>query len=211
LLAIVANVRGGEQAVKQASVAYLGFPFSISETFQQNNANSTIAGSWERILSLQELCTKSNKQLVVYISMGFGNPYGDAYDEAVVAHWVTKLKQAGITIISLADTVGLATPELVHRVTKATISDFADMTIGVHLHSTSEGFTEKLDAAILGGCKRFDGAIKGIGGCPMAKSDLVGNMDTERMVDYLHANGYHTNIDFKELKEASEMASTIFQ
>jgi hydroxymethylglutaryl-CoA lyase len=143
--------------------------------------------------------------------MGFGNPYGDAYNETVVAHWVAKLKQAGINIISLADTVGLATPELVHRVTKATISDFTDMTIGVHLHSTSAGFTEKLDAALLAGCRRFDGAIKGIGGCPMAKSDLVGNMDTERMVDYLHANGYHTNIELKELKEASEMASTIFQ
>jgi hydroxymethylglutaryl-CoA lyase len=211
LLAIVANLRGGEQAVIFEKVSYVGFPFSISETFQQKNTNSSISGSWERLLDLQNLCTKNDKQLVVYISMGFGNPYGDPYNEDVVTKWIEQMKNHGISIISLADTVGLATPDKVHRITKTTIDAFPSLTLGVHLHSTSQGFTEKIDAALLGGCRRFDGALRGIGGCPMANNDLVGNMDTERLVDYLHANGYTTNINVNLLRAASETAGLVFQ
>lgn len=211
LLAIVANLRGGEQAVAFGNITYLGFPFSISETFQQRNTNSSIEDSWGRVLALQQLCYKHNKQLVIYISMGFGNPYGDSYNEEVVAKWIKRMKNEGIEIISLADTVGLATPDMIHRITKSTIEAFPSLTIGVHLHSTSQGFNEKIDAALLAGCLRFDGALKGIGGCPMANNDLVGNMDTERLVDYLHAHGYTTNINVNLLREAAEQAGVIFQ
>jgi hydroxymethylglutaryl-CoA lyase len=210
LLAIVANKRGGEQAVQNKGIHYLGYPFSISETFQQKNANSTIEESWQRVMDLQNLCIRFGKELLVYISMGFGNPYGDPYNESIVEYWVAKLKQEGIKHISLADTVGLAEADNVNRIVKATIGAFPDLQIGVHLHSTTAGFAEKMDAALLAGCQRFDGALKGIGGCPMANTDLVGNLDTERMVDYLHIQGYSTLIQKNTLQEASFAASALF-
>jgi hydroxymethylglutaryl-CoA lyase len=142
--------------------------------------------------------------------MGFGNPYGDAYDETVIAGWLGKMQQAGITIISLADTVGLATPAMVHRITKATVHGFPSLETGVHLHSTSAGFMEKMDAALQAGCRRFDGALKGIGGCPMANNALVGNMDTERMIDYLESKGYPLSLNKNALAEAGSMAAQIF-
>lgn len=210
LLAIVANKRGGEQAVQNKAVHFLGYPFSISETFQQKNANSTLEESWSRVMDLQDLCAAFGKELLVYISMGFGNPYGDPYNESVVEFWVAKLQQEGIKHISLADTVGLADAGKVHRIVKATIGAFPDLQIGVHLHSTAASFKEKMDAALLAGCQRFDGALKGIGGCPMANTNLVGNLDTERMVDYVSTLGYSTHIQKNKLQEASFAASALF-
>jgi hydroxymethylglutaryl-CoA lyase len=211
LLAIVANLKGAQAAVAFPQVAYLGFPFSISETFQQLNTNSSVSESWNRLKEMNALCNLHGKQLVVYISMGFGNPYGDLYDEEVIAEWLTKMEREGIRIVSLADTVGLASPEMVNRITQATISAFPGLEIGVHLHSLAEGFSEKLDAALLAGCHRFDGAINGIGGCPMAQNTLVGNMDTLRMIDFFEKKGLTTGINRQELDKAVQMARQIFE
>jgi hydroxymethylglutaryl-CoA lyase len=210
LLAIVANVKGAATAVTFDSISYLGYPFSISETFQQLNANSSIAESWERLMHIQELCLQHNKKLVVYISMGFGNPYGDAYDATIIGYWIEKMQQSGIEIISLADTVGLASASLVHKVAKVTVDAFAQLEIGVHLHSTSSGFLEKLEAALQAGCTRIDGSLKGIGGCPMAQNDLVGNMDTERIAAYLSSKGYDTGLNKQALTEAVLLAGNVF-
>ncbi len=210
LLAIVANLKGAQAAVAFPQLTYLGFPFSISETFQQLNSNSAIAESWTRVQDIQQLCIQHGKKLVVYLSMGFGNPYGDPYSETVIAHWVTLMKNQGIGIVSLADTVGLATPESVYSITKATLEAFPDLEIGVHLHSHPEGFAGKMDAALSAGCRRFDGAINGIGGCPMAQNSLVGNMDTRRMVEYCEEKGYPTGVDLKALEKVTEMAAGIF-
>lgn len=184
LLAIVANFRGAEEAAAFDQISYLGFPFSVSETFQLRNANKTIEGSLATVEEIQELCVKKDKQLVVYISMGFGNPYGDPWSEEVVFEWVETLTRLGVRIISLADTVGLATPEQVFSVTDYLIRQLPDHTIGVHLHSTPTHWKAKVDAALQAGCRRFDGALKGIGGCPMAGDHLVGNMDTALMIPY---------------------------
>lgn len=211
LLAIVANVKGASAAVDFEQISFLGFPFSISETFQQLNTNSSIEESWSRVREINELCRLHGKELVVYISMGFGNPYGDPYDEGVIGFWVEKMQQEGIGIISLADTVGLASPTMVGRITQATLNAFPGMEIGVHLHSTAEGFMEKMEAATAAGCKRFDGALKGIGGCPMAKNELVGNMDTIRMADFFEKKGMYTGIDAAELEIAAAMAAQIFE
>jgi len=184
LLAIVANFRGAEEAAAFDQISYLGFPFSVSETFQLRNANKTIEGSLATVEEIQELCVKKDKQLVVYISMGFGNPYGDPWSDEVVFEWVETLTRLGVRIISLADTVGLATPEQVFSVTDYLIRQLPDHTIGVHLHSTPTHWKAKVDAALQAGCRRFDGALKGIGGCPMAGDHLVGNMDTALMIPY---------------------------
>lgn len=189
LLAIIANLRGAEEAVTYDEIRYLGFPFSVSETFQQRNTNSTIDESLSRVEEIQECCVKSGKELVVYISMGFGNPYGDPYDEELVVNWVNKLVQLDIGIISLADTVGLASPEQVFTMTRYLVETLPGTEIGVHLHSTPHNWQAKLDAAVKAGCKRFDGALKGIGGCPMANDELVGNMDSERMIEYFTQKG----------------------
>ena len=211
LLAIVANLKGAQTAVGFRQITYLGFPFSISETFQKLNTNSTVAESWDRVKEINGLCKLNGKQLVVYISMGFGNPYGDPYDEAVIAGWIEKMQAEGITMVSLADTVGVASSEMVNRITQSTISAFPDMEIGVHLHSSAEGFSDKMAAAVLAGCKRFDGAIKGIGGCPMAQNSLVGNMDTCRMIDFLDQKALPTGLDMEELEKAVQMAAQIFE
>lgn len=210
LLAIVANVRGAEEAVVFDEISYLGFPFSLSPTFQLRNTNSTIQQSLERVDAIQDLCIKNKKQLVVYISMGFGNPYGDEYNEEVVMQWVDKMVELGIDIISMADTVGLATAEQVSSMLEALIPIYSNTEIGVHLHSTASNWKQKTEAAVKAGCKRFDGAIKGIGGCPMAGDDLVGNMDTELMIPYFKQEGLLENIDMEELKKCSLLASEIF-
>ncbi len=210
LLGIVANTRGADTAVQFPQLTYLGYPFSISETFQQLNTNSSIRESWDRVQSIQEICVRNNKQLVVYISMGFGNPYGDVYNEEVIAGWVEKLEGIGVGIVSLADTVGLATPDMVQRISKATIQSFPAIEIGVHLHTTTTGIAEKLDAAILAGCTRFDGALKGIGGCPMANNPLVGNMDTQRMIEHFEEKGMPASINMEELQTAIQIAGEIF-
>ena len=210
LLAIVANQRGAEAAVGYEGIHYLGFPFSVSETFQQMNTNSGIAESLIRVAEIQELCLKNNKELVVYISMGFGNPYGDAYDEGIVFDWADQLAAMGIGIISLADTVGLASPDQVKRMTAYLIKALPGTEIGVHLHSTALNWQEKLDAAREASCTRFDGALKGIGGCPMAGNDLVGNMDTELMIPYFKKLNLLDGINEAALKIASQMAAEIF-
>ena len=210
LLAIIANERGAQDAVVFDKISYLGFPFSVSETFQKRNTNSTIEQSLRRVEAIQDLCKKNNKELVVYISMGFGNPYNDLYDEALVFSWVKKLAGLDIKIISLADTVGLATPNQVNRITKYLVNALPEIEIGVHLHSTPANWKLKLDAVLQAGCLRFDGALKGIGGCPMAGDDLVGNMDTELMIPYFSALNMLDNIDMEALKECNALANSIF-
>ncbi len=210
LLAIVANVRGAEEAVLHDAITYLGFPFSVSPTFQLRNTNSNMEASLDRVAEIQNLCIKNQKKLVVYISMGFGNPYGDEYSEAIVMKWVDKMVQMDIEIISMADTVGLATAEQVSSMLNVLIPKYSNTEIGVHLHSTSANWKQKLDAALLSGCKRFDGALKGIGGCPMADDELVGNMDTELMIPYFNQQGMLENLDREALKECSRMAMEIF-
>ncbi|WP_462253606.1 hydroxymethylglutaryl-CoA lyase [Ferruginibacter sp.] len=210
LLAIIANERGATDAVVYDEITYLGFPFSVSETFQKRNTNSTIEESLNRVEEIQNLCVKNKKELVVYISMGFGNPYGDAYNESIVFNWVDKLVAMDVKIISLADTVGLATAEQVRSVTKYLVDSLPDIEIGVHLHSTATNWKEKVDAALDAGCKRFDGALKGIGGCPMADDELVGNMDTELMIPYFEQLHLLNNLNKDALNHCSELAAAIF-
>jgi hydroxymethylglutaryl-CoA lyase len=210
LLAIIANNRGAEEASEYDQISYLGFPFSVSETFQQRNTNSSIEESFLRVSEIQNICTKKNKQLVIYISMGFGNPYGDPYSDQIVFEWVNKISSLGIQIISLADTVGLATPEQVFSLTDYLVKKMPEQEIGVHLHSTPASWKEKLDAAVSAGCYRFDGALKGIGGCPMADDELVGNMDTELMIPYFEDQGTLKKLDKKALLESLQIASEIF-
>ena len=210
LLAIVANERGAEEAVLYDAISYLGFPFSISETFQQRNTNSSIEQSLERVEEIQNLCIKNNKQLVIYMSMGFGNPYADIYNEEILMHWVEKIIALDINIVSLADTVGLATPEQISSALNTLISKYPATEIGVHLHSTASNWKAKLSAAVNANCLRFDGALKGIGGCPMAGDDLVGNMDTELMIPYFQEQGFLKELDPNALSECSMMAAEIF-
>lgn len=210
LLAIIANERGAQDAVAYDEIRYLGFPFSVSETFQQRNTNSSIEQSLGRVEAIQNLCVKNDKQLVVYISMGFGNPYGDLYNEEIVFRWANKLAGMGIGILSLADTVGLATPEQVLHITRHLVGALPDTEIGVHLHSTPANWKEKLEAAIAAGCRRFDGALKGIGGCPMADDELVGNMDTERMIPYLEEKGMAPELDKNALRNCGRIATALF-
>ena len=210
LLAIVANVRGAEDAVLHDAIAYLGFPFSVSSTFQLRNTNSTMEESLNSVADIQELCIKNNKKLVVYISMGFGNPYGDEYNETLVSFWVEKMVQMGIEIISIADTVGLATAEQISSILNSLIPAYPDTEIGVHLHSAIINWKDKVDAALQAGCKRFDGALKGIGGCPMADDILVGNMDTNLMIPYFKQQNLLNGIDLIALEKCNRMAAEIF-
>jgi hydroxymethylglutaryl-CoA lyase len=210
LLAIIANTRGAEEAAAHASIDYLGFPFSISDTFQLRNTNSTIEESLIRVQEIQEICEENGKKLVIYISMAFGNPYGDPYSEGIVFKWVEKMIRMGIETISLADTVGVATPEQVYEITRMLVSVLPNTEIGVHLHSRRHNWKEKIDAALKANCRRFDGALKGIGGCPMANDDLVGNMNTELLVPYFEELHLLEGIDKVALSEASALANEIF-
>jgi len=210
LLAIVANSRGAYDASAFPQIDYLGFPFSISPTFQMRNTNSTIEESLIRVAEIQEICIRTGKQLVIYISMGFGNPYGDTYNEEIAFSWIRRITALDIRIVSLADTVGLANAEQVNRMTLSVIKEFPNIETGVHLHSTAANWREKIDAAYNAGCKRFDGAIKGIGGCPMANDELVGNMNTRWMVDYFQEKDLLKNIDARLLDAAEIKAETIF-
>lgn len=210
LLAIVANVRGAEEAVQYDEITYLGFPFSISPTFQMRNANSTIEDSVVRIEEIQDRCVAKNKQLVVYLSMGFGNPYGDAYNEEILLKWADEMVKRDIKIISLADTVGVATSQQITFALDALIPKYPGVTIGVHLHSTPSNWKEKLEAAVNAGCTRFDGALMGIGGCPMAQDDLVGNMNTELMISYFEEKNLINGLNKDALAESLRIASGIF-
>lgn len=210
LLAIVANERGAAQAVSYEKIHYLGFPFSVSPTFQLRNTNSTLEASLELLEEMQNLCVKNFKTLVVYISMGFGNPYGDVYSEEIVLEWVDKIVNLDINIISVADTVGIATPGQVSSLLNAIIPAYPQVTTGVHLHSTPANWQEKVKASLDAGCSRFDGAIRGIGGCPMAGDELVGNMDTELMAPYFKQLNRLAGIDLDALRECSRIAREIF-
>jgi hydroxymethylglutaryl-CoA lyase len=210
LLAIVANIRGAEEAAQYETISYLGFPFSISPTFQMRNTNSTIEQSLWNVKAIKNICDKNKKEPVIYISMAFGNPYEDEYNENIVLEWIDKLAGEGIRIISLADTVGMAEPSQVSSVTGKVIASFPQIETGVHLHSTNVNWQQKIDAALEQGCVRFDGALKGLGGCPMADDELVGNMDSELMIPYFRELGYLEEIDANELAESVRLASEIF-
>jgi hydroxymethylglutaryl-CoA lyase len=210
LLAIIANERGAQDAVAFDEITYLGFPFSISETFQQRNTNSSIAESLMRVEEIQNLCFKKNKKLLVYISMAFGNPYGDTWNSDIVIEWTKKMADLGIKHIALADTIGCSTPENITYLFSNLIPEFKNIEIGAHLHSTKEKAQEKIEAAFKGGCKSFDVAIHGFGGCPMAKDDLTGNMATEDLEAYLNKNGIQTNLNTSELLKSYDLSWKIF-
>lgn len=210
LLAIIANTRGAEEAVRFSGVHYLGFPLSVSPTFQQKNTNSSIVESFDRVREIQEICSRTGKELVVYLSMAFGNPYGDTYNTEDVLDWATKCHAEGINIISLADTVGLATAEQVGELTKILTKALPQSTIGVHLHSTPQNWKSKTEAAFLSGCHRFDGALKGIGGCPMAGNALVGNMNTEWLISYFSEKGFDLGLNQEALEKCISIADEIF-
>lgn len=210
LLAIVANTRGAETAVAQVAIRYLGFPFSVSETFQQRNTNASIAEGLQRVREIQQLCVENEKQLVVYLSMGFGNPYGDPWSEHVVLEWASTITALGVPIISVADTVGVADPGSIARITDYLVKALPKTEIGVHLHATADGWREKVAAAYDAGCRRFDGALKGIGGCPMADDELVGNMNTEWLLQFFKERGHDLQLNEAALSDALQIANEIF-
>lgn len=185
LLAIIANVRGAEEAIAYDEITYLGYPFSISEIFQKRNTNCSIEQSLKVLDRIRELCDQAGKQLVVYLSMGFGNPYREPWDVHVVERWCDKLIDKGIRIISLSDTIGTSTPETITYLFNNLIQAFPSIEFGAHLHTTPTTWREKIEAAYASGCRRFDGAIRGYGGCPMANDALVGNMPTEKLVSFI--------------------------
>lgn len=210
LLAIIANTRGAEEAVQYDEISYLGFPFSISETFQMRNTNKTIAQSLVQVEEIQKLCVQHGKELVVYISMGFGNPYGDDYNAAVAIDWVGKLTQLGVKTIAMSDTVGVAKPDTIAYIFDHLVPAFKDVHIGAHFHSTPDKWEEKIQTAYNSGCLRFDSAMMGIGGCPMAEDELVGNIATENMLYWCDKNKIELNINREAFSEAMIMASGIF-
>ncbi len=210
LLAIIANLRGAETAVLYDEITYLGFPFSISETFQQRNTNASQADAFEMVKSIQELCIKHDKILVVYLSMGFGNPYGDVWNVDIVADWANKMQALGIKIISLADTVGAAQHVNISYLFKNLIPLYPEVEFGAHFHTTLTNWQDKVDAAWQSGCRRFDGALKGYGGCPMAKDELTGNLATENLLYYIQNTKIETNININKFNESMIMADQIF-
>lgn len=210
LLAIVANIRGAEDALHFEEIDYLGFPLSVSETFQQRNTNASIEEAMKTVEAIQNRCEAKGKNQVVYLSMGFGNPYGDPYSPELVAEFVEKLAELQVETISLSDTIGVATPELITKLFEVQIQAFPQIEFGAHLHSRPESISEKVLAGLKGGCKRFDGALKGFGGCPMAKDELVGNMATEVMIETLENEGYSLGLKKSELAESLKLARFVF-
>jgi hydroxymethylglutaryl-CoA lyase len=210
LLAIVANTRGAEIAAREPLVNDLGYPFSVSPTFQQRNANSSITESFERLREIHRIADQAGKHTVAYLSMAFGNPYGDPYSEQDVLEWAHRLRDLGIRTLSLADTVGLASAEQVARLTTKLVSSMPEIRIGVHLHSTPDGRAGKVQAAWAAGARRFDGAILGLGGCPMSGNALVGNVDTCWLTNHFRSQGADTGINMDALGECQEMAQAVF-
>ncbi len=210
LLAIVANSRGAQDAVEFEEITYLGFPFSISETFQQRNTNSSIVEALTRVEEIQDLCFRNKKQLVVYISMAFGNPYADEWSAEIAINWTKRLAKMGIKIIALSDTVGVSNPDNISYLFSNLIPEFPGIEIGAHLHTTPDTWKEKVNAAYLSGCRRFDSAIKGYGGCPMATDKLTGNMPTENVLSYLKENNIYSEIDEIAFAYAMQLSSQIF-
>lgn len=210
LLAIIANTQGAELASKHKEIQYLGFPFSISENFQMRNTHKTIAESLITLDEILEIANKTNKEVVTYISMGFGNPYGDPYNVEIVGEWTEKLANMGVKILSLSDTIGSSTPEVINYLFSNLIPKYPKIEFGAHLHTTPDTWFEKVDAAYKAGCHRFDGAIKGYGGCPMAKDDLTGNMPTEKLLSYFTAEKANTNCHPISFESAYNEALKIF-
>ena len=210
LLAIIANVRGAQDAAEFEEISYLGFPFSISETFQQRNTNSGISESLQRVEEIQDLCVRNKKELVVYISMAFGNPYGDEWSSDVAVMRTRRLAQMGIRIIALSDTVGVSNPENITYLFSKLVPEFPGVEIGAHLHTIPATWEEKVDAAYKAGCRRFDSAIKGYGGCPMAADTLTGNMATENLLSYFRKHNIATGIDEAAFADAMLLAGTTF-
>jgi hydroxymethylglutaryl-CoA lyase len=210
LLAIIANTRGAESVSKLAEIRYLGFPFSISENFQMRNTHKTIAESLVTLTEILEIADQTNKEVVAYLSMGFGNPYGDPWNIDIVGEWTEKMSNMGVKILSLSDTVGSSTPDVISYLFSNLIPKYPDIEFGAHLHTTPDKWFEKIDAAYKAGCKRFDGAIQGFGGCPMAKDDLTGNMPTEKLLSYFTANKVATNLNPLSFESAYNEASKLF-
>jgi hydroxymethylglutaryl-CoA lyase len=211
LLSIVANKRGAESAASFEEISFLGYPFSVSETFQMRNTNATIEESFVRLSEIQQICVKSNKKLVVYLSMGFGNPYGDDWSPELVAKWCERLfTELDIRIMALSDTIGVSTDQTIRELMRAVLPSLPEVEFGAHLHTTPDTFAEKVKATVESGCYRLDGAIKGFGGCPMAKDDLTGNMPTERMVDWLEKNGYPTGLDLNAFDTSVQLSARVF-
>lgn len=210
LLAIIANTQGAEAACAFPEIQYLGFPFSISENFQMRNTHKTISQS---LISLQEilnLADAKNKQVVAYLSMGFGNPYGDPWNTEIVGEWTEKLATMGVKIVSLSDTIGSSTPEMISYLFSNLIPSYPAIEFGAHLHTTPDSWFEKIDAAYKAGCRRFDGAIQGFGGCPMATNHLTGNMPTEKLLSYFTAQKATTNLSPMSFESAYNEASKVF-
>jgi hydroxymethylglutaryl-CoA lyase len=210
LLAIVANTRGAEEASRHKQIKYVGFPFSISETFQQRNTNKSIAEALNAVQEIQQICADSDQTLVTYISMGFGNPYNDPYDVSVVERFVDILATLDVKIISLADTIGVSTPEQIHYLFQTLSKQFEGVEFGAHLHSSPATALQKIEAAYQAGCKRFDGAIKGFGGCPMAEDVLVGNLATETILSFLDSKPNAPAIDKDAFRQALLLADATF-
>ncbi len=210
LLAIVANVRGAQDACEFDEITYLGYPLSLSETFQKRNTNRSVDEAFSDLAEIQELCEQHEKTLVVYLSMGFGNPYGDPYEMSFVTNFVNKLDQMQVSVISLADTIGVSNPENISTLFETLIPQFPHIEFGAHLHTTPETVNEKIEAAFHSGCRRMDGAINGFGGCPMAKDDLIGNMATEKIVSYFDTLKVEHLLDRDEFKQSMEMALKVF-
>jgi hydroxymethylglutaryl-CoA lyase len=210
LLAIVANKRGAIDAVQFEEIAYLGYPFSVSETFQLRNTNATIEESLSRVAEIQDLCLANNRKLVVYLSMGFGNPYGDPWNVEIVQRWVDHLAEMDIKILALSDTIGVSNPENISYLFTNLIPPYPDVEFGAHLHTQPHNWREKVEAAYLSGCRRFDAAMKGYGGCPMAKDDLTGNMPTENMLSYFSETGIDTGLDNHAFLDAMSLVPEVF-
>ncbi len=210
LLAIVANTRGAEEASQWEEITYLGFPLSVSETFQQRNTNKSVGEALKTVEAIQEVCSRTNKTMVTYISMGFGNPYGDPYDMEIVDHFVSLLAGLDIRIISLADTIGVSKPDQIEYLFKTLVAKFPAIEFGAHLHSNPALAIEKIEAAYRSGCQRFDGALRGLGGCPMAEDELVGNLATETILSYLKSKNDLPALDLHEFANALTLADTVF-
>ncbi|WP_370391996.1 hydroxymethylglutaryl-CoA lyase [uncultured Winogradskyella sp.] len=209
LLAIIANTRGAKDAAQHAQIDYLGFPFSISENFQMRNTHKTIAESVVTLNEILEIADASHKKVVVYISMGFGNPYGDPWNVEIVGEWTDKLSKMGVKILSLSDTIGTSDPENIQYLFSNLIPKYPHIEFGAHLHTTPSTWFEKIDAAYNSGCRRFDGAIQGFGGCPMAKDELTGNMPTEKLLSYFTQRKAH-NLNAMSFESAYNEATKIF-
>jgi hydroxymethylglutaryl-CoA lyase len=210
LLAIIANTQGATLAAVHPEIQYLGFPFSISENFQMRNTHKTIAESLITLQEILEIAAKSNKEVVAYLSMGFGNPYGDPWSVEIVGEWTEKLAIMGVKILSLSDTVGSSTPDVISYLFSNLIPKYPEIEFGAHLHTTPDKWFEKIDAAYKAGCRRFDGAIQGFGGCPMATDDLTGNMPTEKLLSYFTAQKEFTNMSPMSFESAYNEASMLF-